>query len=329
MTPDRQLLDSHAEPPLTHLSAHDLMQALPEAVVAIDPAGRLGFINRAAERLLQVSAAQADGRHWSEMLRLFDPGDEAAAGIVRLHAPLIEDNQDRHLLLRRRDGSERVIQIRSIEDPTLLGATAATFLLIHDCTDTYARVRRLEWQCAHDHLTKLVNRREFEHRLCRVLKQARTEGTQHVLMFMDLDGFKPINDQHGHPAGDAVLRGVARILGETVRERDTLARLGGDEFGLLMEHCTAHEGWRVANALRDALRRRQFGSGSARFGVGLSIGMVSLDQTSGVLSDVVAAADDACYRAKRRGGDQVHYHRAGPCIDSGYSLQPASGLKNL
>ena len=302
----------------TNLSAADLMQALPEALVAINRGDRLVFVNAEAEFLLRVDAADAVGRHWSQVMRLFELGaDQQEAPLdLALHTLISDDQKVRHLLLRRPDGTERVIQVRPA---SLSQQSSETLLLIHDCTDTYSRLRQLEWQCSHDHLTKLVNRREFERRLRRVLRQVAGEATsQHVLMLMDLDGFKPINDRHGHLAGDAVLREVARLLGSQVRERDTLARLGGDEFGLLMEHCTAQEGWRVASALRDVLRQRRFG-GSAAFQVCLSIGMVTLDHTSNELAKVLATADKACYQAKRSGGDQVHFYRSDSAIGSDYT----------
>jgi GGDEF domain-containing protein/uncharacterized membrane protein affecting hemolysin expression len=96
---------------------------------------------------------------------------------------------------------------------------------------------RLVYQANHDALTGLVNRNEFEHRLEKAIATARQHDRTHALCYMDLDQFKVINDTCGHAAGDELLRQVALMLKELLRERDTLARLGGDEFALLLENC--------------------------------------------------------------------------------------------
>ena len=119
-------------------------------------------------------------------------------------------------------------------------------LVFKDVTEA----RRLSWEISfhagHDGLTGLINRREFERRLERVLDTTRTEQTENVLCYLDLDQFKLVNDTCGHVAGDELLRQIAQLLQKHVRQRDTLARLGGDEFGLLMEHYSLEEALAIA-----------------------------------------------------------------------------------
>ena len=97
-----------------------------------------------------------------------------------------------------------------------------------------ARVRRLEATADIDPVTGILNRRGFDRELARSLSYVKRYGTRAALFYIDLDGFKPVNDRHGHAAGDAVLKTVAAMLTRNVRASDTVARIGGDEFGLIL-----------------------------------------------------------------------------------------------
>jgi len=181
--------------------------------------------------------------------------------------------------------------------------------VMQDITDAHLLADELEYRASYDALTGLVNRREFEQRLERVLETATSENTENVLCYLDLDQFKVINDSCGHIAGDELLRQIATLLQDNVRQRDTLARLGGDEFGVLMEHCSLEQAQRVANKLRKKVADFRFVWAQKSFGVGVSIGIVSIDQSSENISAVMNAADSACYTAKYKGRNRVHVYR--------------------
>lgn len=169
---------------------------------------------------------------------------------------------------------------------------------------------RLVYQANHDALTGLVNRNEFEHRLNMAIGTAQQHGRSHALCYLDLDQFKIINDTSGHAAGDELLRQVALMLKDLLRERDTLARLGGDEFGLLLENCDLKDAINIAEACRNMVRQFRFKWDNRLFNIGVSIGLVMIDQASGSMTDLLSAADAACYVAKNRGRNQVHIYQA-------------------
>lgn len=181
--------------------------------------------------------------------------------------------------------------------------------VMQDITDAHILADELSYRASYDALTGLVNRREFEQRLERVLDTAGNEGTENAMCYLDLDQFKVINDTCGHIAGDELLRQVAVLLQANVRQRDTLARLGGDEFGVLMERCSLEQAERVANKLRKKIADFRFVWGEKSFGVGVSVGIVSIDQDSENMSAVMNAADSACYTAKHKGRNRVHIYR--------------------
>jgi len=188
-------------------------------------------------------------------------------------------------------------------------APAELRIVCRDVTEAHNLSQELSYQASHDSLTGLVNRRELENRLARVLETARTDSSHHALCYLDLDQFKVINDTCGHVAGDELLRQLSEVLRAKVRRRDTLARLGGDEFGVLMEHCALRQAERVANTLRKTVEEFRFSWESKTFSVGVSIGLVPVTSESDSVAGALSAADTACYVAKDQGRNRIHvYH---------------------
>src|SRR5690606_5866797 len=131
------------------------------------------------------------------------------------------------------------------EDEKIMGVV----ITARDMTHTYELSRQLAYQASHDGLTGLINRREFELRLQRILMSSAKTRKQYFLCYMDLDQFKVINDNCGHAAGDELLRQLGKILQENVRMEDTLARLGGDEFAAIIKYSTLDQAHMVVNDL--------------------------------------------------------------------------------
>lgn len=169
----------------------------------------------------------------------------------------------------------------------------------------------LRHQEQHDDLTGLINRREFEVRLERSLKSVHEHNAQHVFCYLDLDQFKLVNDTCGHSAGDELLKQVSVLLANKMRDRDTLARLGGDEFGLLLENCSLADANQINNALLKLIRDYRFIHEDKIFNIGVSIGLVVINQSFENVSSIIHAADSACYSAKNAGRNQSFLFNAG------------------
>ena len=167
----------------------------------------------------------------------------------------------------------------------------------------------LSFQATHDPVTGLVNRREFERRLHAVVNATKHERSVHALIYMDLDQFKVINDTCGHTAGDEYLRQVGGLLHEKLRKHDTLGRLGGDEFGVLLEHCPEEHAIRIANELFATIQGFRFVWEGRSFTLGVSIGVVFLDEYSESLSRALSVVDAACFAAKDGGRNRIHVYR--------------------
>ena len=213
------------------------------------------------------------------------------------------------LVLRRKDGRKIVVleNSRAVRDEQ--GHILYYEGTLTDITEAHELSRQLSYEASHDALSGLINRREFEIRLQRALDSAQATATSHAVCYLDLDQFKVINDTCGHVAGDELLRQLAQLLQSRVRSNDALARLGGDEFGLLLHDCSMADALGIANALLRAVEQYQFVWGASTFTVGASIGVVPLSGNFRRITQVLQAADAACYAAKDQGRNRVHIYQ--------------------
>ncbi len=169
-----------------------------------------------------------------------------------------------------------------------------------------AAVRRAEdasVEASTDELTGLQNRRAFMRTLTRVGERTLQDSSSDVLLYIDLDRFKSVNDHGGHEAGDRLLQAVARALRVTVRSRDVVARLGGDEFAVILNNCDMERGVTIAHTLVTTISAQSVSSDAGPLSVGVSIGVVLIDPALPIdIDELVRRADNACYTAKNRGG---------------------------
>jgi len=284
------------------------LESIGDAVITTDTAGRVIYLNPVAERLTGWRTSEALGLPATNILTFISDitREPVESSVGRcLQAGRAVDLADGVLLLRR-DGTEVAIGDSAAPVRDRNGVTTGVVLVFHDVTEKRRVSRRLSHEAAHDALTSLVNRKEFERRLTRALGDTAVAGVgEHALFYLDLDRFKLVNDSCGHEAGDELLRQIAAVLGSHLRKRDTLARLGGDEFAALLENCPLGEAEEVAETLRRGVEEFRFLWGGRTFHIGVSIGVVSITPSSGRMAAVLRAADAACYSAKEEGGNRV------------------------
>lgn len=182
--------------------------------------------------------------------------------------------------------------------------------IVRDITQRREVVEELARQAISDPLTGLLNRREFNHWLEKLVEDAKAGGGHHALLYMDLDQFKVINDTCGHVVGDELLRRIADNIKARMRPQDILARLGGDEFGALLRNSTTEEALQIAEGLREAIINTPFSWQGRPFQVGVSIGVRAITETS-VPAEVLSAADAACYVAKEKGRNRIQLYFGG------------------
>jgi diguanylate cyclase (GGDEF)-like protein len=171
--------------------------------------------------------------------------------------------------------------------------------------------RQSIYRSAHDKLTGLINRCEFQIRIERAIRHAQTQSVTHALLHIDIDQFRSVNDTCGHSAGDELLQELAQLLLSSVRKRDTLSRLGGDEFGMLLENCPLDKAVQIAGNLIESVGSFHFTRFDNTFKLGISIGVVPIDRDSSDSTAAMSAADSACYLAKESGRNQVQIAHLG------------------
>ncbi len=184
-------------------------------------------------------------------------------------------------------------------------AVSPAALLLAEIERLKADLVQAEWKIAElearadvDPLLDILNRRGFDRELARSLAYVKRYGATAALMFIDLDGFKAVNDRHGHAAGDALLKAVAQQLTNNVRASDMVARLGGDEFAVLMWNVTEPHAIAKAHELESAIATAAGSYSGARLSVGASAGIVMLSE-SATAAEVTEAADMAMYARKK------------------------------
>jgi len=202
--------------------------------------------------------------------------------------------------------NQRNITLYTIVGVVVLGLIFIILFLYLDIKRARDITAKLKWQAEHDDLTGLFNRNSFDHRLIELVADAKKWNNHHVMLFIDLDQFKIINDTCGHPAGDSLLQILAPKLKDIIRQSDILARLGGDEFGVLLSNCDTEEGNRIANLILKTIRNYQFEWQTQKHSISASIGLVSITPKCEDAEALMSAVDIACYVAKDKGRNRVH-----------------------
>lgn len=286
------------------------LESIADGVIATDGWGRILYMNPAAESVTEWSEIDALGRPVEEIYRLIDEESEQPLN-GQIDETLLGGTVQfgvEHIALRTKNSRTVAIQssIAPIRDheKKVIGAV----VIFQNVTEARELSNQLRHQATHDPLTELINRSEFELRLSQALTQVDAE-TRHVLLYLDLDQFKLINDTSGHTAGDALLKHIAVLLRESVRDSDIVARLGGDEFAILLPNCGIEQAREIAEKIRNQIRSFSFVWEDHAFKVGVSIGVVPVDDPMHTQTELLSAADIACYAAKDLGRNRIHvYH---------------------
>ena len=289
------------------------LESISEGVITTDNEGRIDYMNRAAESMTGAKRDNASGQKFGGLFSLIDEADRRPLGdpVERCLSMRQRVNMGRRALLVSCDGEhEYSIEITAspIRGPD--NSISGTVVVFHDVSEIRGMTRQMSYQATHDALTGLINRQEFERRLQEAMDSAHAEEGAHILSFMDLDRFKVVNDSCGHLAGDNMLRDVAALIKDQVRDSDFVGRLGGDEFGTLLIGCPIDKARQIATDICNAVADYRFVWQDKIFNIGISVGLVEISHTSGALQDIMSAADSACYVAKQRGRGQIHVYSA-------------------
>jgi diguanylate cyclase (GGDEF)-like protein/PAS domain S-box-containing protein len=292
-------LDARNEAEARLRTSEERMRALLEhahdAVISIDAQGRVSQWNRAAERLFGWSPIETIGQPVADLI--VPPGLRGDVGSLVARYANAERLEDAHqrVTLQAIDRSGRQLSVEVSLTATRVAGRWELTAFGHDVSERREFEARLRAMALSDGLTGLANRRGFMEALEKAVSRHARGGPELALLFLDLDGFKEINDEYGHHVGDMALQTFARRLESCVRKGDTVARLGGDEFTVLAEGVVSLEQARaIADKIIDAMKPPLEGQ---QFRLRASIG-ISLYKAPADASRFLREADHAMYHAK-------------------------------
>jgi diguanylate cyclase (GGDEF)-like protein/PAS domain S-box-containing protein len=273
----------------------------PIGMFLADVDGRFLKVNAALSTMLGYPCEELLARGPDAFVHPDDLGDVRAGLAAMADGDVAIEHR-----MRRADGEPVWVAVGATLIRDGAGAPLHVLGQMQDVTERREYEQRLRHLADHDPLTGLLNRRGFAAALGAHVARSRRYGAAGALLVVDLDGFKDVNDSHGHHAGDALLVGCAAALGERLRETDVLGRLGGDEFAVLLPVETAEQAAVVAEALVAVVREH-----GSRMGVTASIGVAVVDRETGTAEELLVRADRAMYAAKAAGRDGVALHAPG------------------
>ena len=296
-----------------------LLQSANEGI-AVTQDGILVLSNPAMTELLGHSAQQLQHRHFVEW-------------VSTDHRKLVQDHQRQHQSGQRTDQHHEAQVITAHKGlrwfefsggPFIWHGRPAALTFVTDVTDRKALAARIERMAYHDTLTELPNRRLLSDHIRLALAHQKRSGHHSALIYLDLDNFKPLNDEHGHAMGDLLLMEVAMRLKQSVREADTVARVGGDEFVVLLSNLpestveAQHDAMFVAHKILNQLSEPYVLTSVQEDGLEItithhcsaSIGVTVFQYHDGPDAILLSRADEAMYRAKEAGRGTVRLHES-------------------
>lgn len=281
-----------------------ILDAAANGICGIDAEGGITYINPIALRMLGYDGdEEVRGKHYSEIFRLSQPGSDSFAEQCCpffSRSEIITTTYFDEARLQRKDGTCFPVDFCSTpirQNNQLIGGV----LIFHDITERQEAAELIRHMANHDALTNLPNRNNFNRRLPQAVALAERCNRILCLLFIDLDRFKPINDEYGHTVGDMVLTQVADRLRLVLRASDSVYRLGGDEFVILLESTGTVEGaTTVAQKVIDSLGEPISARGHLCF-IGASIGISVYPDDCDDAETMLRHADIAMYDAKKRG----------------------------
>ena len=284
-----------------------LLSSSPDLAFIIDPAGRVIYANKSFARHLRVEEDALPGSDFFALAAAFAPGIAAPVAHV-LRAQATHRGELAFALAPGRHKTYEYLLVPVLDPQGRSEAVAGTARDITERKEVEERIRR---SANYDHLTGLPNRSLFRERIEHEIKHAARTGLPLALLFLDLDGFKDVNDSLGHEAGDQLLQEVAQRISSCVRDTDTVARLGGDEFTVVLTEVTQPAKVDALCAKMLAAIEKPFllEAGEAR--ISASIGITLYPGDSASPDELLRRADAAMYTAKNAGRNRYHFFAGG------------------
>ncbi|MBP0047407.1 diguanylate cyclase [Marinobacterium sp. AK62] len=274
---------------------NSVLESTPLGVFIGNETGEVSYANPALRQLLPVGAGNSV--NWEDAVH----SDDSSRVQQAWQATLTEQKALKEVFrLVDALGQQHWMEMRA--SPVQSGEVmVGVVAILSDITEQVTQTNEVRWRAEHDELTGLLNRHGLESLMTRLKQEMALNNDKVALMLIDLDGFKQVNDVGGHVAGDEMLRQLAELFHQRVRQSDQLCRLGGDEFLIVMPGCDAEHAAEVAEVVRSNVARFELVLGEHVFRVSVSIGVTELRKEDSNIDDAIHRADMACYTSKKEG----------------------------
>jgi diguanylate cyclase (GGDEF)-like protein/PAS domain S-box-containing protein len=294
------------------------LNSIGDAVLSTDNSGHITYLNVVAERMTGWSRQEAVGHPLSEVFQIIN-GDTHKPSPDPL-ARAIQQNRAVGLsakcILIRRDGVETLIEDCAAPIHDQHGQITGAVIVFHDVSVARSLLFEMSHLAQHDILTELPNRLLLTDRLTQAIALARRNDHRLAVLFLDLDGFKNINDSLGHVIGDRLLQSVAVSLSACVRKSDTVSRQGGDEFVILLPEVTREEDAAVSAAKIISELKKPYSIGGHSLCVTASVGISTYPENGEDAETLIKNADMAMYQAKDNGRDNYRFFRSDMSLEA-------------
>jgi diguanylate cyclase (GGDEF)-like protein/PAS domain S-box-containing protein len=288
------------------------LNSIGDAVLSTDISGNVTYLNVVAEEMTGWSKREAVGHPLAEVFQIID-GVTHKPSPNPLESAIVQNKTvglSADCILVRRDGYECAIEDSAAPIHDRDGRVTGAVIVFHDVSMARERVLEMSHRAQHDVLTELPNRLMLNDRLTQAISLARRNKHQLAILFLDLDGFKSINDSLGHATGDKLLQSVAERLAACIRKSDTISRQGGDEFVILLPEVSHAADAAVSAAKIIAETKKPYVVGEKRLYITASIGVSTYPECGEDADTLIKNADTAMYHAKQRGRDTYQFFTA-------------------
>jgi diguanylate cyclase (GGDEF)-like protein/PAS domain S-box-containing protein len=287
------------------LAHQTLLDHLTTIIIELDEQGVITYVNQAWQSLTGIDLLAARG---NSLISFMIKDDSLENDIEHKINSILQGKEDKanvECRIMSYKNSEVWVDAKLDRLDKVCGAFGMT-ISMDNITERREAELKLQHIALHDPLTGLHNRHFFDQALSRLSSaQTKTEYS-HVLLYIDLDHFKIINDTEGHHVGDVVLKNIASALEQRIRSSDVLCRIGGDEFAIILYNTAQEQAIRIAQSLCEKVSLKPFQFGSNIYRLSCSIGMTDIDGSAAVSHEYLKHADIALYVAKKRGRNMVH-----------------------
>lgn len=284
------------------------LENIVDGVVKTDQNGLVVLMNPAAEHISGWNKKDALNQPLSAVLNMVnsDTGDAVMWQNLLTDMTGTLMPVERYFELQRPGGNNCLVELSISPIFTVDGQPIEYAFIFRDVTSERRQADAVSWQATHDPLTHVLNRNAITSAIKSAVASTAQGMRQHMLLYIDLDDFKLVNDRYGHAAGDELLVGICREMEQCVRKGDRIARMGGDEFAILLKECDLGHAVNIAEKIRHYVSRYCFEFSEQRICCsGLSIGISSINAQTRDWKAAIEQADRSCYNAKRQGKNQV------------------------